>query len=540
MPRYKLKTQQTTLRGGCNYTSDVLSIKNDQAYKILNCHVNDHGVAYTCHGSRVLNNTALDGAVTSIYDYRRPDGTSTASMTLVTAGKKLYKIVDDEFVFVTNLSSSARPTWVTFTDSKNISYAYMANGTDFLKYDGDTISNATTTYPWTYNPKYIMEYDDRMLAAGCDNDDYKIFVSGLQDGTDWLPGEGGTAVYWTAKGSKGDRVMGLGKVYNFAVIFQQFSTSIITEADPDSSTSKQITVSTQYGTTSHWSILSVNNIIYFGDSSHYYYGVLREAIENGLEVFVIDKNIDRQYKNIINHDDMVAVYDATHEEIQIGVRTKGHSRSNITLMYNIANSSRTSYGITNVWSGWQENAGYEPYTLARVIDDENVSRIYRGDSSGFVYVMEEDFIYKHQTVVNGEVVENDIETEIITRAIAPYGISRNKRARFLTPYLFQYYDESTLVYCIIDGRHETPTAGRTIQYRGIVPFWNDGTIDRYAQEWDNTTWNDRPVMPKLINLGLGFNYIQFVITNAGENDRDAIAFNGFELVYQVMGQRIAV
>ena len=532
MAKRKLPVILPPLKGGVNYSLDLISIDDDQAYFVKNCHIDEEGVASTRKGQRQLNSTAANSgaAITSIYDYRRPSGSTTATIRLVTAGKKLYSQNTTTGVLtkVADLNSSDRPTWCTGL-AAGISYAVMANGTDFIKYDGTTVTNVDTgeDYPWsTGQPRYVIEYDNRVMAAGTDSDPYTVWVSDLLDITNWKSGAGSAAVFWTAKGAAGDRVTGLSTVYDFGVLFQKNSVSITTEGDPDSSTSQQITVCKDYGTTSHWSVQSVSNKLYFADESHIYKGILRAAVENGLEVTPIDKNILRKFAGVSNSSDISSVYDVEHKSIIWGIKEKGETYVNSAIVYNVALSEADPDG-RDIWSGWFENASksWNPYTLSIVITPTGATKVFTGDEDGYVYIMGEDNKFKDNST--------DIPTEIRPKALMPYGMTKKKRARIFVPYLAQRYEGSTYVQWISNGARVYPSTTRYLRLRNLVPYWLDGTIDRQTQIWNNTIWNDRPIMPRQITVNTPFNYIQFLIKNDGSNARDEIHYSGAELHYQI-------
>lgn len=541
---------------GCNTSPDVMAPDRYQAQFIKNMHLSEDGIAFTRGGSRLLNETALDGAVTGIYEFRRPDGASYASTLLVKAGTYLYSVDTDTGVAtaISDLNVSTRPTFCTFQDGSSISYVFIADGTNFLKWDGTTLTNADAgeDYPWTSGnaPRYIWVYDDRMLAAGMDDEPYRVFVSAALDGTDWKPSDTSSAVYWTLKSPSGDRITGLHSVYDFGVIFQQYGTTIITEANADSDTSKQIKVSSNYGTSSHWSVQTVGNELYFADAVHIYRGKLRQAVENGLEVMPIDNNVLDKFSEAQNADDIVSCYDARRKEIQWGIRSKHAANSNIALVFNVGRSGPAGdMGQRDVWSGWFEGDGYEPYTLAPVQYTESKLRVdgtsytyeaplvFRGDSNGHVYIMDEDNQYKDERRVSGTTTEHDIESKIVTAAHAPRGMVVSKRLRDVVISLYQYHDASTTIQCIIDDRRILPSTARTINYRNVVPYWNDGTDSDEKQEWNNTIWSEHPTMAKPIAMNIPFQFIQFIITNDGSNDTDRISYGGGEFTYQAFGVR---
>lgn len=533
------------ITGGVMYTNDVFSIEPNQAYIIRNCHLLPGGVATTRNGSRILNaSTALSGAITSIYQYNYPDGPDMKSTVLVTAGKTLYRWDESTsaFVSIAALSVSDRPSWATFTNGSNVSHAFMCNGKDFIKYNGSTVSNVCASdslYPWlNCAPRYIVEYDDRLMVSGCDSDPYKVFVSKALDGTNWLPGTGSAAQYWTAKGSKGDKVRGLSTVYNYGVIAQERSISIITEADPDSTTSEQILVNSEYGTTSHWSMLSVGNALYFADSNHIYRGVLRNAIENGLLISHISDSVGPKYESMSNHYDTISVYDSSAREIWWCADSPTFGRKDTALVYSVELSSDTTESPDRfVWCGWFDSPQFCPNALGLVIMSDGSHRIWRGDDAGYVYVMGEDNYWKDQYPSGGVAANANYVTEIVLPPMAPVGITLMKMARQFTPTITQKYNGSAQLQCVVDGTYIDPPTDQYGTLSNHIPYWRATTNTNETQEWNNTVWSDNPYVPISLSMFSPFKYIQFRILCPGTNDRDSISYNGAELLYQLYGVR---
>lgn len=522
---------------GCHVSPNPFALDQYQADIVQNFHIDGSGVARSRRGSRLLNTTALDGKVTSIYEYRRPDGGSMDRIILVTAGKALYKwdATAESFTYVQELTTEDRPTWATFYAGDGVSYAFMANGTDFYKYNGDTVSNVADSYPWSSNPRYIMEYDSRLLAAGCDSDPYVVWVSDALDGTTWEWSDPEAAQYWTVKSAQGDRVMGLGRMYDYAVIYQNYATNIITGADPTDTGTAQITVSDKYGTSSHWSIQTVGATVYFADQLHIYRGVLRDAIENGLNVEKVDKYVYEKYKLSQNPTDITSAYDARNNEIQWSIKTRAYGKNDMTLVYNVELShDSTYYGRYDVWSGWFSGDGYEPYTLGTVTDDEDTKpRIWRGDESGYVYVMEEQAQYKDSTAAADE----NIPYRIRTAPVMPHGIGALKRGRELYLYLSQLHDASTYVQWLIDGGRVGPTTTQYEDYYGWVPLIRAATGSDQTQTIGTVAIAEEPVVPCAVTMNEPFHWCQFSIRNDGSSTRDSVTYAGGELNYQAYHQR---
>ena len=310
---------------------------------------------------------------------------------------------------------------------------------------------------------------------------------------------------------------------------------MVTEADPDSPTSEQFQVASKYGTTSHWSIQTVGDYIYFAGKDHIYIGMLRQVTEEGMVVKEIDDNIHHLYKNVTNSTDIVSVYDFVHNEIQWGIKTRDYGNNNYAIVYNLKRSDPAN-GVF-VWSGWFYGAGYEPYTFGSIVASDGKIYVYRGDASGYVYIMEESNQYKDETVVSGAATDNNVPYEIVTAPIMPYGIGVTKRARQFYPYFSQQHDGSTYVQWIINSQFIGPDTDKYITLYNRVPYWRASTSTQMKQLWGNTVWAQDAVLPRPVSVNQGFQYIQFKIINAGSNDSDRITYGGGELWYQVHSLR---
>ena len=192
MPIAKRKAKLYPATQGVNYAANALTVNQYEVQKAVNCHLDEHGEFHTRMGSTLYNTTALNGAVKGIYEWRRPDGSGGTSTTLiVVAGSKWYEWNTSTSAFdeIGDLNGTDRPTFATFTDASNNSYVILANGTDFNKYDGTTVTATAASYPWASGqPHYIYVYDDRLMAGGIEAEAYRVYVSDILDCTDWLAG----------------------------------------------------------------------------------------------------------------------------------------------------------------------------------------------------------------------------------------------------------------------------------------------------------------------------------------------------------------
>lgn len=538
MPEPLFRTSMPAPSLGVNNSNDLFSVRSNQVYRAKNCHLDESGMLYTRGGCRTLNSDALDGAVTSIYDYWRPDGSGQIQITLVTAGKRLYKWRRDNDTFeeLKELSNSDRPTWASFYEGNKRTQAYMCNGTDFFRFDGNTFTDITFVSGYKA-PRYILVYDDRMLAAGMDNAPYDVQVCEELDATDWTYGDPEVANEWSVNSTTGNRITGLALAYNFALFFQRDSVNLITGADVTSSATEQITVSRSYGSTSHWSIQSIGNSVYFADENHIYRGVLRQAVENGLEVLPIDRNIRRKYKTVSGHNDIVSVFNKNTEEVYWGVNCNVGNKKDTALVYSVEHSGqKVDIGWIDVWAGWWDNgASYEPHTYGLILNADNIPEIWRGDSSGYVYIHEEtdtEGSYNQFKDFNAA-SSADIPTEIVTGAVQPSGLTSTKKLQLYTPIISQFHNASTYIQWLINGSKIMPRTQRDLTLQSDIPFWNDTSNDQTTTLWGKSVFTHNVYIARPVGSQEPFNYLQIIIRNDGTNTKDAVRYGGGEIAYTI-------
>jgi hypothetical protein len=517
------------LRGGMNGRKDYFSVKLDEACLIRNQHLDSNGISSTRRGLRKLNSTPLAGPIESIYQFQKPDGATMTRTVLVTAGEKWYKWDSTLEVFseIGGLTSSARPTLATFQDGSANTFVVLANGTDLYKYDGTTVSNLTASFPSTSSPRYITVYDNRLFATGCDNDPFALFVSNLLDGTTWTSGD----YFMFSNDVDRERIQGLGKFYNFLAVLKNNSVHIITEGAPDSSTVQQIAVHHGGGTTSHWSIVSQGNNLFFCDATGIYRGRLRDAVENGMVVEKISDNVEEEFSKAFEYDRLSGVYDPNYDEILFGMRSNLDDDYKNALIFNSGLSVFDSSLSPNraVWSGLWSGEGFRSYTFGTVILEGGGQQIWVGDEDGYVYVMGESTQFSDDS--------SPIVVEIESGILSPGGFTTRKRFNTFCTLLFQNHNESVTVDYVVDSRFRTPSTPVTVENYGNIPYWNEGSDEERTQEWDTTIWVDRPLQAIPLSIREEGNHMQVCIKCAGTNSKDDISYGGGEIYYQLLGLR---
>jgi len=266
--------------------------------------------------------------------------------------------------------------------------------------------------------------------------------------------------------------------------------------------------------------------------------VLRQAIENGLEVFPIDRNINRKYKSVKDHSDMVSVYNKGTDEIYWGVNCNVGLLKDTALVYSLEHSGqKVDIGWIDVWAGWWENgASYEPHTYGVVLNSNNIPEIWRGDSLGYVYIHEETDTGGSYTQFKdySAVTAADIPTEIVSGAVQPSGITSTKILHLYTPIISQFHNNSTYVQWLIDGCKLMPRTQRNLTLQSDIPFWNDISNTTTTTLWGKSVWTNHPYISRPVGIKEPFRYLQIVIKNDGANAKDSLRYGGGEISYVIL------
>lgn len=516
------------LVGGVNDASNLLSLRTNEAHSIINMHLDPSGVARTRMGSRLLS--TLDDPITALFDYHRLVEGESVGELLAVAGYKLYTIdyttgVETE---LTTLSTNVRPSMVVFNDGSGNMNVIIANGVDFIMYDGNSVSEVTASFPGSSAPRYLLSYDNRLFAAGCPTDPYVVWVSGIEDASSWDVND-----YFSKGNVGGDSYVGLGVVGKYAVLFKRFQIEFVTEGDPQSTTVQHLVASSQYGLSSHWSYITAGGVGYFLDESGIY-SISAGNYENTLIVQQIHKKVENAFKELTNLDLVTSTYDPNNNEILFGVQDSSADDFNKSLILNLHLTKFDNYGnIYPIWGGHFEGDAYVPCVLGSFVNPDGKVIILRANGSGNLYVMDESTQYKDDST--------DIISKIYTGAVAPLGLSARCNFRSVTPSIWNQNDGSVNVAWVTDASYH----GGDIQFvnwnstlvslTGNVPVWNEGTQDEYLQVWGSTIWANNAIIPTTLDINKLGRYIEFMIWCEGANDDDKFEYSGLELTFQVKG-----
>ena len=515
------------LYGGCRYVDHILSLDRSEAYILKNVHINDRGIVYTRGGSTLLNSTAPKGSVTNIHEYTRTSGSQIVREILAVIGANWYSFDGSTLTRIYGLSTNAKPSVVTFNDGSGNSIAILVNGVDFLKYDGSDVTALISMSDFVASrvPRYLFVYDNYLHASGCIDTPTRIYTSNLLDPTAW---DSDAYFQYDSDGNK-EPITGIGSAWSYLVAFKKNQIYMDSEGDPTSSTLEQIKIAEGHGTTSHWGIVTVGDNIYFPSQNGYFSGVLRRETTDGLKVTNIGDNVQKKFDEVTDYNEIEGIHDAKHQSIRFGTKTGGSSTYNTEFSYNLALSGEKADGSRrDVWDGWWEGTNYEPASYGLKTNSNGSFSIYRGDSHGRIYLMEDDFVFKDDDY---SATEQNIETLIHLAPLLPYGLVYRKNFRKIVLYLFQQVNGSTTFEINNSGR--TRSLSSNMEIKGHIPYWNnDNDVDK-VQTWDGTLWADAPMLPYEMTINQCGSFIEIILTNNGDNDQDSIAYGGGQLIYQV-------
>jgi hypothetical protein len=518
---------------GLDYSDFSVDASQTKVIQMENMHLDSSGTAYSRLGTKIVNSSALDDEITNIFQYNRPFGSTLVRTILVATKSSWYKYNNDgTFTKIATLSSTDRPSVVSFLDGSGNTIAILANGSDFLKYDGsaDTVSNLVSlgAFSGTSFPRYLTVYDNRLMAAGCDNEPTRVFASNLLDPTAWDAND----FFKIDHDSDSERITGLATVWSFLIITKLRSINLVTEGDPTSTTVKSFAVARGFGAISHWAIQTVGNDLYFLNRDSFYVGRLREAVDNGMEVLDIGSFVNRKFADLEDFSDVTSVYDPEHKEIIWGFKQTSEAFANFAIVLSTELTGMGQNGYRPVWSGFFKSDGLKTYTLGRIYDSTSgQEQIWSGSENGYISFWYQDN-YRQDQMSDGAggTIDKNITFLITTGIYYPYGLSRKKRFCNIFPSIYQRYDGSiSLTYTV---NYIEAFEYDNVDYSGDIPYWNSTGTD---PEWDSTTWAQNPMIPKKITLNVTGNLISFRISSTSENNNE-IAYRGFEIYYQVLSQ----
>lgn len=497
----------------------------------MNFYITPDGLLETRGGSQLLTDTAtaVVGDLPEQHLFMRRAASGALTIThMLKSGTVLYEYNTTTGVFdsvKTGLSSN-RASMVNFISAAGAEVMLLADGENFIMYDGTTVTDIAAKFtagPATDKPRYLFVKWNVVFAAGDDsNPDVVFWCDPGSPNTDW-PASG----FLILDGGV-DKIMGLGEIYDYVFVGALNSSHIITGRT--AATFAPIKVNSGVGTTSHWSIVSKDSFVYWGNASGFYVGKLRAAEDDGMDVNYIAQGMQNTFLGIEDAawDNIQGAY---HERLKLifwTIKTNGADTPDQLFVYSTARSHpelpAPEFGqdLRFVWAGYYSGLDF---SCVKVIEDSNgKEELYVATSAGKVYKMHTG--YKDLRAVD-VATGTDIAYEIRSREETYGGLVRVME--FL-PTFYQRHNGGFNVQFLLDRSELFPTTAITLTFKGDVPFWGGGT-------WGGTVWTTKPILAARVVLKKKAYSVIVIIKSDGSNAQEEGTWIGHDLKHQNISQK---
>ena len=537
-----------SVRGGYNDSLFATNIANDQVSFAKNCKMALEGFLTQRDGTVKVSDTAT-GASDIVYDIHgfykhNSDGTITR-YTLIKAGTVLYSFNSTTAVFdsVKTGLAATKASMVNFFNGSGAECVVYADGTNFAMWDGSTWTALTKPTSWTTAPKYL-EVDDNVLwMAGDSALVYRLCYSESLDPTTIKANS-----FFEIDSGEGTAITGLKRMENYLLVGKENALHLIIGSTfTDFS---RLRVTRNVGVSSHWSIQSVGNVVYFVNNNGIWLGRLRALQEDGMDTELISGNIQRRFQTISagTHNKISSVYDGANGQIIWAVNSTSNTYYDEAFVLSLWHSDPTLAKPLKgpdprfVWAGvW---VGLKLQSLATVQNSNGVEVVHIGGNDGFVRTTLSTL--RKDNCAVGATTGTDIEWEINTIELFFPTTARTTRVKKFYPILFQKHNDSVQVEWVVDQSQRLPVDNtgvadpRTITFTGNVPYWHESTSTDITTQWGTRIWAEKPIIQAQVTLkwrGIMATSILFILSADGTNALDDHSFAGFSVEADVKPAR---
>ena len=537
-----------SVRGGYNDSLFATNIANDQVSFAKNCKMALEGFLTQRDGTVKVSDTAT-GASDIVYDIHgfykhNSDGTITR-YTLIKAGTVLYSFNSTTVVFdsVKTGLAATKASMVNFFNGSGVECVVYADGSNFGMWDGTTWTSLTKPTSWTTFPKYL-EVDDNVLwMAGDSVLVYRLCYSESLDPTTIKANS-----FFEIDSGEGTAITGLKRMENYLLIGKENALHLILGSTfTDFS---RLRVTRNVGVSSHWSIQSVGNVVYFVNNNGIWLGRLRALQEDGMDTELISGNIQRRFQTISagTHNKISSVYDGANGQIIWAVNSTSNTYYDEAFVLSLWHSDPTLAKSLKgpdprfVWAGvW---VGLKLQSLATVQNSNGVEVVHIGGNDGFVRTTLSTL--RKDNCAVGATTGTDIEWEVDTIELFFPTTARTARVSKFYPILFQKYNNSVNIEWVVDQSQRLPVdntgvaAPRTIAFTGNIPYWHELTSTDITTQWGTSIWAEKPIIQAQVTLkwrGVMATSILFILSSEGTNALDDYSFAGFSIEADVKPAR---
>lgn len=387
--RSVVRDQCTSFAGGLNVVSADDALGPDQFRRGDNLRLTLYGAAVKRGGTQRTSAALIAAtAVRNGYTWAQPAGTNVVMAvcggTLFTSTYGAFPLTYTQRGASPSMSTTVPPSFAEFLQLAGTDSVYIADGGLLNRYTGTTL---TTNLAGTPSTTVICVHNERLWGCGDPAFPDSIWFSALNDGDSLgIGAAGGGQIIVRTFGDQ--NVTGLVSLATSLMIFHTQGVSRLTGYGQDDTTVTPAGISGDVGTTAPFSIVRVDNLVYFMSGRGLY-----RASEQQVEpvntpqkpdpIAIILPNMTAA--NIA--DIRISLNRATHE---LWIQVPGYG----LFIY---------HTILNSWAGpWTD--GYQSPQTACLFETLNASGYpvtLRGDASGFVSECDRPNVYLDNVAADG-------------------------------------------------------------------------------------------------------------------------------------------
>jgi len=385
--RERVNDAQPRMDGGLNSISSDSVLAPNQLRKARNSRLTEFGAVEKRGGTKRVS-AAISGTndILNGFTWRQDSGTD---QIMVVSGGQLFTTTYGGTPWTWTaqtgaLSTTVAPYFARFRDTGGNDVVYIGDGGLLNKWDGTTL---TTNIAGTVGAKSIVVHNQRLWSCGCGTNPQSIFYSSLNNG-DTLAnaGSGGGEIIVRTFGD--ELIIGLASVNTSLLIFHRRGISRLTGYGQSDITVQPEGVSSDVGTISGGSIVSVENVAYFVSDR----GLFR-CNESEVAPVSTSETPDPllpliRSLNANQFEDIRSVYNRATREVWINIPSVG--------VY-------TYHTLLNAWTGpW--DAGYvNPGTtcMFETYDANGLPVVLKGDAGSYVSITDANAIFLDNVAADG-------------------------------------------------------------------------------------------------------------------------------------------
>ncbi len=330
-PTPKKQRRYDRFDGGLNNRDSPYAIKANEASDCLNVEPGETGSCTGRSGYAKRHAVALDGAVTGAFLYRPAGGTA---VEIVTAGTKAYKFnagTGEYDVLYTGLTAGKPTEWTQLQNN-----ALMVNGADgVFETDGATMAKITPNaagdnalndpnHP-IHKSRFILRHGNRIFyisSAAAGFGSYGWY-SEIADYT-----YAKTTSFFRIETDDGSDLTGAAIFYGYIVLFKRRSIHILsTRGDPTTDWWIR-SIHNEVGTTSHRSIVAVDNVLAFWSDGGPY-GLRSTEIAEFLNVVPLAAKIPKTVAAVRDPTQVVAFHVPHQHQLWFAVPIDGATNDHV-------------------------------------------------------------------------------------------------------------------------------------------------------------------------------------------------------------------